>query len=102
MQRLQAQDVPHAPVNRIDDVVQDPQVEHLGLIVPVESPHTATQAVRPALQFDGARARSVSPAPLLNQHGEAIRAAIARGEGWPVAGAEAGSRARPKSAQVGA
>ncbi len=102
MQRLQAQDVPHAPVNRIDDVVKDPQVAHLGLIVPVESPHTATQAVRPALQFDGARARSVVPAPLLNQHGEAIRAAIARGEAWPQAGAESGNRARPKSAQVGA
>jgi crotonobetainyl-CoA:carnitine CoA-transferase CaiB-like acyl-CoA transferase len=81
-------------------VVKDPQVQHLGLIVPVESPHTATQAVRPPLQFDGARARSVTPAPLLNQHGEAIRAAIARGEAWPPGTADAGSRARPKSAQV--
>jgi crotonobetainyl-CoA:carnitine CoA-transferase CaiB-like acyl-CoA transferase len=100
MQRLQAQDVPHAPVNRIDDVVKDPQVAHLGLVVPVESPHTATRAVRPALQFDGARAGSVSPAPLLNEHGAAIRAALARGEAWPEAAAAPGAaRAQAKSAQ---
>jgi len=83
IERLRAQDVPHAPVNRIDEVVRDPQVEHLGVIVPVEAPHTATQSVRPALQFDGERARSVRAAPLLDEHGEAIRAALARGESWP-------------------
>jgi crotonobetainyl-CoA:carnitine CoA-transferase CaiB-like acyl-CoA transferase len=92
VKRLQAQDVPHAPVNRIDDVVRDPQVQHLGIIVPVESPHIATRAVRPALQFDGARARAVRAAPLLNEHGAAIRGVLARGAGWPAAeqhGAEA-------------
>jgi len=41
MLRLEAHDVPHAPVNRIDEVVHDPQVEHLGVIVPVEAPHGA-------------------------------------------------------------
>ncbi len=83
VRRLQAEDVPYAPVNRLDDVVHDPQVAHLGIVVPVESPHTATQAVRPAVQFDGARAKSVDAAPLLNQHGESIRAALGRGESWP-------------------
>jgi crotonobetainyl-CoA:carnitine CoA-transferase CaiB-like acyl-CoA transferase len=83
VRRLQAEDVPHAPVNRLDDVVHDPQVAHLGIVVPVESPHTATQAVRPAVQFDGSRAKSVDAAPLLNQHGESIRAALSRGESWP-------------------
>ena len=86
VRRLQAEDVPYAPVNRMDDVVRDPQVEHLGIVVPVESPHTATQAVRPAVQFDGSRARSVYAAPTLNEHGEAIRAALGRGESWPVRG----------------
>jgi crotonobetainyl-CoA:carnitine CoA-transferase CaiB-like acyl-CoA transferase len=86
VRRLQAEDVPYAPVNRMDDVVRDPQVEHLGIVVPVESPHTATQAVRPAVQFDGARAQSVYAAPLLDQHGEAIRAALGRGETWPAPG----------------
>ena len=30
VERLQANDVPYAPINRIDDVVEDPQVQHLG------------------------------------------------------------------------
>ena len=84
MERLQAQDVPYAPVNRLDDVVNDPQVAHLGIMVPVESPQTATRAVRPPVQFDGERAQSVEAAPLLDQHGAAIRAALARGEVWPM------------------
>jgi crotonobetainyl-CoA:carnitine CoA-transferase CaiB-like acyl-CoA transferase len=86
VRRLGAEDVPYAPVNRMDDVVRDPQVGHLGIVVPVESPHTATQAVRPAVQFDGSRATSVYAAPLLDQHGEAIRAALGRGEVWPARG----------------
>ena len=86
VRRLGAEDVPYAPVNRMDDVVRDPQVGHLGIVVPVESPHTATQAVRPAVQFDGSRAQSVSAAPLLDQHGEAIRAAVSRGDTWPARG----------------
>ncbi len=83
VERLQNNDVPYAPINRIDDVVKDPQVEHLGLIVPVEEPHGAKRAVRPAVQFGSVRARSVRPAPLLNEHGAAIRAELASGVAWP-------------------
>jgi crotonobetainyl-CoA:carnitine CoA-transferase CaiB-like acyl-CoA transferase len=83
VERLQANDVPYAPINRIDDVVKDPQVEHLGLIVPVEGPHSAKRAVRPAVQFGGVRAHSVRAAPLLNEHGAAIRAEMASGAAWP-------------------
>jgi crotonobetainyl-CoA:carnitine CoA-transferase CaiB-like acyl-CoA transferase len=82
-QRLRAADVPHAAVNRINEVVNDPQVKHLGVVVPIDSPHTATQAVRPAIQFDGIRAHSVRPAPLLDQHGKAIRAALDQTTAWP-------------------
>lgn len=83
VQRLQAEDVPYAPVNLLDDVVRDPQVEHLGIVVPIDSPHTATRAVRPAAQFDGSRAESVLAAPLLNQHGDSIRASLGAGTSWP-------------------
>jgi crotonobetainyl-CoA:carnitine CoA-transferase CaiB-like acyl-CoA transferase len=89
--RLQAEDVPYAPVNLIDEVVHDPQVAHLGIVVPIESPHTATQAVRPAAQFDGHRSHSVNAAPLLNQHGESIRAQLNQGNSWPEA-ARAGAK----------
>ena len=39
---------------------QDPQVRHLGLIVPVERAHGGKHAVRPAVQFDGTRATHVT------------------------------------------
>jgi crotonobetainyl-CoA:carnitine CoA-transferase CaiB-like acyl-CoA transferase len=83
VERLRAADVPHAPVNRINEVVNDPQVRHLGVVVPIESPHTATSAVRPAVRFDGHRAQSVRPAPLLDEHGNIIRAALESDPAWP-------------------
>jgi len=81
-ERLGSHDVPFAPINDIDEVVEDPQVQHLGLIVPIDSPHEATHAVRPAIQFDGARSTSVTSAPLLDEHGPAIRKALADGGPW--------------------
>ncbi|HEY1898456.1 MAG TPA: CoA transferase [Steroidobacteraceae bacterium] len=84
LQRLGAADVPHAPVNRLDEVVNDPQVRHLGIVVPIESPHTATEAVRPAVRFDGRRAHSVRPAPLLDEHGKTIRASLKEATAWPI------------------
>jgi crotonobetainyl-CoA:carnitine CoA-transferase CaiB-like acyl-CoA transferase len=89
VERLSQNDVPFAPINRIDEVVEDPQVRHLGLIVPVEGAHAGKQAVRPAVQFDGARAVRVSTAPLLDEHGAAIRKLLSSDGGWPLAGGEA-------------
>src|ERR1700677_1139550 len=52
-------DVPYAPINTIDEVTHDPQVEHLGLIVPVAETHGEARSVRPPVQFGGVRQRSV-------------------------------------------
>jgi crotonobetainyl-CoA:carnitine CoA-transferase CaiB-like acyl-CoA transferase len=82
VERLGAHDVPFAPIHRIDEVVHDPQVRHLGLLVPVERAHGGKQAVRPAVQFDGARATGVRTAPLLNEHGADIRRSLAAGTSW--------------------
>jgi crotonobetainyl-CoA:carnitine CoA-transferase CaiB-like acyl-CoA transferase len=82
VERLGANDVPFAPIHRIDEVVQDPQVQHLGLVVPVERAHGGKQAVRPAVQFDGARATRVTTAPLLDEHGADIRRAVSAGTSW--------------------
>jgi len=83
-ERLNANDVPFAPINGIDAVVEDPQVAHLGLIVPVEGAQQGgREAVRPALQFEGERARAVAAAPLLDQHGAHIRAAVGASPQWP-------------------
>ena len=92
IERLGRNDVPFAPVQSMDDVVADPQVGHLGLIVPVETPHGGASAVRPPVQFGSQRARSVRAAPLLNEHGNAIRQAVDRGARWPeVAATQTGS-----------
>ncbi|HEV7135525.1 MAG TPA: CoA transferase [Steroidobacteraceae bacterium] len=82
--RLRRHDVPHAPINGIDEVVADPQVAHLGIVVPVESPHGGQHAVRPAVRFAGERVRSVHAAPLLDEHGAEIRQALRGGVRWPV------------------
>jgi len=84
--RLSQHDVPFAPVNRIDEVVDNPQARHLDLIVPVQNAHGGKHAVRPAVQFDGERAHEVRTAPLLDEHGATIRAAMAAGKGWPALG----------------
>jgi crotonobetainyl-CoA:carnitine CoA-transferase CaiB-like acyl-CoA transferase len=83
IERLGRHDVPYAPINTIDEVVHDPQVQHLGLIVPVAPAHGASRAVRPPVQFGGVRANTVRAAPLLNEHGDSIRGAIARDQQWP-------------------
>jgi crotonobetainyl-CoA:carnitine CoA-transferase CaiB-like acyl-CoA transferase len=76
-------DVPFAPIQGMAEVVDDPQARHLGLIVPVLGAHGGEKAVRPAIQLDGARASSVRSAPLLDEHGAAIRDALASGQSWP-------------------
>jgi crotonobetainyl-CoA:carnitine CoA-transferase CaiB-like acyl-CoA transferase len=93
-------DVPFAPVNKVDEVVADPQAEHLGLFVPVSRANGGgDRAVRPAIAFDGARAKGVAGAPLLDQDGDDIRAALADRTGWPAAGNGA---AAPQAAVGGA
>jgi crotonobetainyl-CoA:carnitine CoA-transferase CaiB-like acyl-CoA transferase len=93
-ERLSSNDVPFAPINGIDAVVEDPQVGHLGLIVPVNGAQQGgREAVRPPLQFDGERAHAVSAAPLLDQHGTEIRAAAAQSRSWPALTNNAARRA---------
>ena len=83
-ERLRRHDVPHAPINGVDEVVDDPQVAHLGLVVPVEPAHGGDRAVRPAVRFAGERAGSVHAAPLLDEHGAEIRALLAGSGRWPI------------------
>jgi crotonobetainyl-CoA:carnitine CoA-transferase CaiB-like acyl-CoA transferase len=76
-------DVPFAPIQGIQEVVADPQVREIGLIVPVRDAHGGKSAVRPPVQFDGQRAHDVRTAPLLDEHGASIRQALGGEGGWP-------------------
>jgi crotonobetainyl-CoA:carnitine CoA-transferase CaiB-like acyl-CoA transferase len=84
-ERFSAFDVPFAPINSISDVLTDPQAQHLDMIVPVaERLEGAHKSVRPAYSFNGQRARQVTAAPVVNQHGAAIREALVRAPAsWP-------------------
>jgi len=91
--RLADHDVPFAPINDIETVVADPQVQHLGLIVPLDGRQQGGHfAVRPAVQFDGEHADRVSAAPQLDQHGAAIRKALEHADAWPAPGSSVPAR----------
>jgi formyl-CoA transferase len=72
-QRLEAQDVPYAPVLNVDEVMVDPQVQHLHAFYQVEHPREGVVwGVYPPLRFDGARPAQMTPPPTLGEHTEAV------------------------------
>ena len=78
---LEASGVPCAPILAIDQVFAHPQVIARGMKVDV----AGTPTVATPMRFDGERPVAARPPPALDEHGAAIRAALARGESWPAA-----------------
>ena len=75
--RLQARDVPHAPVYDAQEAMQDPQARHLQLQVSAPHPEGGRwHTIRSPLSFDGQRALEVAAPPLLGADNEAIVAPI--------------------------
>ena len=75
--RLEALDVPHAPMYDTNEVPEDPQAKHLQLFV--DAPHPGEPGkrwttVRSPVSFDGERALEVTAPPLLGDHDAALRA----------------------------
>jgi crotonobetainyl-CoA:carnitine CoA-transferase CaiB-like acyl-CoA transferase len=76
--RLVAQDVPHAPMYRTDEVPDDPQAQHLQLFVDTHHPVMGpSRTVRSPLSFDGERCLDVSAPPTLGEHNARYA------NGWP-------------------
>jgi crotonobetainyl-CoA:carnitine CoA-transferase CaiB-like acyl-CoA transferase len=73
--RLEAQDVPCAPVYSIPEVFDDPQIQHLGTFYHMHHAKLGdlTGVHRPVL-IDGERGPATLPAPTLGEHTETIRA----------------------------
>jgi formyl-CoA transferase len=71
---LNAAGVPAGPVNTIDKVFADPQVQHLGLAAPVAHPRLGTlQVIRNAVTMSGIETPTVrSPSPDLGQHSDEV------------------------------
>jgi crotonobetainyl-CoA:carnitine CoA-transferase CaiB-like acyl-CoA transferase len=99
LERLGQFDLPFGPINSIAEAAEDPQAEHLEMIVPVtERAEGAPRTVRAAFTYDGERDRSVGAAPRLDEHGAQIRQALARDPGaWPVR--QAADRREPTAAE---
>jgi crotonobetainyl-CoA:carnitine CoA-transferase CaiB-like acyl-CoA transferase len=75
--RLEAQDVPHAPMYATDEVPNDPQARHLQLFVDAQHPVMGEfRTVRSPVSFDGERALEVTAPPLLGEHNDELR------KGW--------------------
>lgn len=77
--RLEAEDVPHAPMYDTQEALQDPQARHLQLEVSAPHPEGGTwRTIRSPVSFDGERALSVTAPPLLGADNDDIVGPIRR------------------------
>jgi crotonobetainyl-CoA:carnitine CoA-transferase CaiB-like acyl-CoA transferase len=71
--RLDAEQVPCAPIQTRDDLLTDPQVAANGMIIESTHPHAgAMREPRPAARFEATPAELRIPAPLLGEHTDAV------------------------------
>lgn len=71
--RLEAEDVPHAPMYDTQEAMQDPQALHLQLEVSAAHPEGgAWRTIRSPVSFDGQRALEVTAPPLLGADNDQI------------------------------
>lgn len=72
---LAAEGVPGAPVNRVDEVADDPQVRHMGTFVRTAHPTMGEViGIKSPIRFNGERRDNPPPPPVLNADAEAIAA----------------------------
>jgi crotonobetainyl-CoA:carnitine CoA-transferase CaiB-like acyl-CoA transferase len=70
---FEAAGVPVGPVNRIGDMLGDPQVAAREMVIEVDHPRAGrTRALGMPIKFSEARADMTRPAPLLGQHSREI------------------------------
>lgn len=73
MARLEANDVPFAPVLSIPEVIDDPQVRHLGVVNEITHPLVGVRrGVNRAVRFDGDNRSAFRPVPRLGEHTDEI------------------------------
>jgi len=82
--RLEAEDVPHAPMYDTSEALADPQAIHLQMTAQAEHPVMGLfRTVRSPVSFDGERALDVRPPPTLGEHNDEIRAELKRSGATP-------------------
>lgn len=71
--RLEAEDVPHAPLYDTHEAMQDPQAQHLQLAVSAPHPQGGEwRTIRSPVSYDGERALQVTAPPMLGADNDAI------------------------------
>ena len=77
--RLEAQDVPHAPMYDTREAMEDPQARHLQLAVSAPHPQGGEwRTIRSPVSFDGERALQVTAPPTLGADNDSIVEPIRR------------------------
>ena len=78
MPRLEAEDVPYAPVHTLPEVFEDPQVQHLGTFFETVHPTQGKQTfARRAVYVDGSRDdQRLHPPPTLGEHTDEVLAEL--------------------------
>lgn len=78
LKQLEASDVPVAPLYNIAEVVDDPQVNHLGLIEEVEHPKAGTlKFVGGPVRYGNLAREKATPPPQLGEHTRAVLSELA-------------------------
>jgi crotonobetainyl-CoA:carnitine CoA-transferase CaiB-like acyl-CoA transferase len=73
LQRLEANDVPAAPLYNMAEVLRDPQVRHLDLVEELAHPQAGKlQFVGGPVRYDGLAKEQSAPPPLVGEHSAAI------------------------------
>ncbi len=69
LELLQAHRIPCAPVNSLSQALNDPQVVHRNMVVPLQHPNgNATRGPGNPIKLSRTNEESFSPAPLVGQH----------------------------------
>jgi crotonobetainyl-CoA:carnitine CoA-transferase CaiB-like acyl-CoA transferase len=76
---LEAGGIPAGPINTVAEAFADPQATARAMVQEIGGSRTP----RPPMRFSDAALAADRPPPRRNEHGAAIRAALARGDDWP-------------------
>ncbi len=75
--RLRDEGVPAAPIQRVDQVLTDPQVKQREMVVTLEHPTLGTvPTLGTPIKIDGAMGLEVAPPPALGQHTDEVLSAL--------------------------
>jgi crotonobetainyl-CoA:carnitine CoA-transferase CaiB-like acyl-CoA transferase len=79
--RLDANNIPNAPINTIHEVFDNPQIKHLGIPKQIEHPKMGTSnLVGSPINMSGTPPKFFRPAPLLGEHTDKVLAQLGYSE----------------------